>query len=84
MHQQLVGHQWFSVVVVRVPTVLDLPESVKVPQQDVTEPLGIDTGDLPLLGLLKLQSTEDFADEDRVTAAEVPSVPGSSQVRHQL
>ena len=44
-------------VIVRVATVLDLPESIKVPQQDVTEPLSIDTGYLPLLGLLILHTT---------------------------
>ena len=57
MHKQLVRHQWFSMVIVGVATVLDLPESIKVAQQDVTEPLGVDTGDLPLLGFLILQST---------------------------
>lgn len=34
---------------------LNVPESVKVPQQDVAEPLGVDAGDLPLLGLLVLE-----------------------------
>lgn len=57
MHKQLVRHQWFSMIIVRVATVLDLPESIKVSQQDVTEPLSIDTGYLPLLRLLILQST---------------------------
>lgn len=69
-------------VKVRVATVLDLPESIKVPQQDVTKPLSIDTGYLPLFGLLILLSTGDFADEDRVAAAKVTSIAGSSQVRH--
>ena len=57
MYKQLVRHQWFSVVIVRVATVLDLPESIKVPQQDVTKPLSVDAVYLPLLGLLILQST---------------------------
>lgn len=34
---------------------LNLPERVEVPEQDVAEPLGIDAGDLPLLGLLVLE-----------------------------
>lgn len=57
MHKQLVRHQWFSMIIVRIANVLDLPESIKVSQQDVTEPLSIDTVYLPLLRLLILQST---------------------------
>ena len=53
----LVGDEWFLQVEVGVSAVLDLPESLKVPQEDVTEPLGIDAGDPPLLGLLILQTT---------------------------
>ena len=55
--QVLVGHQWFLQVVVGVSNVLDLAEGLKVAQQDVAEPLGVHTGDPPLLGLLILQTT---------------------------
>lgn len=50
-----VGRQRFRVCEDRVSAVLNLSQCIKVPQQDVTQPLGIDTGDLPLLGLLVLQ-----------------------------
>lgn len=50
-----VGRQRFRVREDRVSAVLNLSQRVKVPQQDVTQPLGVDAGDLPLLGLLVLQ-----------------------------
>lgn len=53
----LVGDEWFLQVEVGVSAVLDLPEDFKVPQENVTEPLGVDAGDPPLLGLLIFQTT---------------------------
>lgn len=53
--QLWVGCQRFRVCEDRVSAVLNVPESVKVPQQDVAEPLGVNAGDLPLLGLLILE-----------------------------
>lgn len=50
-----VGRQRFRVREDRVSAVLNLSQRVKVPQQDVTQPLRVDAGDLPLLGLLVLQ-----------------------------
>lgn len=80
----LVGDEWFLQVEVGVSAVLDLPESLKVPQEDVTEPLGVDAGDPPLLGLLIFQTTGVFTDEHSVTTTEVACVSGSCQVGHQL
>lgn len=52
-----VGCQWFGQIELRISTVLDLPQSFKVPQKYVTQPLGVHTWDPPLLCLLVFQPT---------------------------
>lgn len=52
-----VGCQWFRQIELRISTVLDLPQSFKVPQKYVTQPLGVHTWDPPLLCLLVFQPT---------------------------
>lgn len=50
-----VGCERFCQVKLSVSAVLDLSQSVQVPQQDVAQPLGVYTRDPPLLRLLVLQ-----------------------------
>lgn len=54
-HQVLAGGERVLEVEDSVAAVLDLPQSLEVPQQDVTEPLCVHARDPPLLGLLVLQ-----------------------------
>lgn len=54
-HQVLAGRERVLEVEEGVAGVLDLPQRLEVPQQDVTEPLRVHTRDPPLLGLLVLQ-----------------------------
>lgn len=56
-HQVLAGGQRVLQVEEGVAAVLDLPQRLKVPQQDVTEPLRVHARDPPLLGLLVFQPT---------------------------
>lgn len=51
----LAGRERVLEVEHRVAAVLDLPQRLEVPQQDVTEPLRVHTRDPPLLGFLVLQ-----------------------------
>lgn len=67
-----------------VSAVLTLSQCFKVAQQYITQPLGIHTRDLPLLGFLIFQPTGFFTDEDSVTATQISGVSGTSQVGHQL
>jgi len=55
LHQLRVGRQRLGVAVDGEAAVLDLPQGLEVAQQHVTQPLGVDTRDLPLLGLLVFQ-----------------------------
>lgn len=57
LDQLWVRHQWFRVCVDGVSAVLDLSQCFKVAQQYITQPLGVHTGDLPLLGLLIFHPT---------------------------
>lgn len=57
LDQLWVRHQWFRVCVDGVSAVLNLSECFKVAQQYITQPLGIHTWDLPLLGLLIFKPT---------------------------
>lgn len=57
LDQLWVRHQWFRMCVDGVSAVLDLSQCFKVAQQYITQPLGIHTRDLPLLGLLIFKPT---------------------------
>lgn len=52
LDQLWVRHKWFRVCVDGVSAVLNLSQGFKITQHYIAQPLGVHTGDLPLLGLL--------------------------------
>lgn len=84
LDQLWVRNQWFSMCVDGVSAVVNLSQCFKIAQQYITQPLGINTWNLPLLGLLIFKPAGFFTDEDCVTATQISSVSGTSQVGHQL
>lgn len=65
LDQLRVGHEGLRVCVYGVSAVLNLPQGFKVAQQHITEPLGIDAWDLPLLCLFIFQPNRPERDDTR-------------------
>lgn len=72
-----VGCKGLLQVELGVPAVLHLPQCLEVAQQDVTQPLGVDTGDAPLLRSLVLGPARP---EDKDRTARVGKQDGHSDI----